>query len=71
MLGTQDRALAQVRPEVVDEHSAGDVIDPGGPPVRPYDSAGYTPAFQMAVMYGVRPDIPGFHFHDKRRRADV
>lgn len=30
-----------------------------------------TPAFQMAVMYGVRPDIPAFHYHDKRRRADV
>jgi hypothetical protein len=30
-----------------------------------------TPAFQMAAMYGTRPDIPGFHFHDKRRRADV
>ena len=30
-----------------------------------------TPAFQMAVMYGVSPDIPGFHYHDKRRRADV
>ena len=30
-----------------------------------------TPAFQMAAMYGVRPDIPGFHFHDKRRRADI
>src|SRR5919109_2940036 len=30
-----------------------------------------TPAFQMAAMYGVRPDIPGFHFHDKRRREDV
>jgi hypothetical protein len=30
-----------------------------------------TPAFQMAAMYGVRPDIPGFHYHDKRRRADV
>jgi hypothetical protein len=30
-----------------------------------------TPAFQMAAMYGVRPDIPGFHFHDKRRHADV
>src|SRR6266550_3441004 len=30
-----------------------------------------TPSFQMAAMYGVRPDIPGFHFHDKRRRADV
>lgn len=30
-----------------------------------------TPAFQLAAMYGVRPDIPGFHFHDKRRREDV
>jgi hypothetical protein len=30
-----------------------------------------TPAFQMAAMYGTRPDIPGFHFHDKRRRADI
>jgi hypothetical protein len=30
-----------------------------------------TPAFQMAAMYGVRPDIPGFHYHDKRRGADV
>ena len=30
-----------------------------------------TPAFQMAAMYGVRPDIPGFHYHDKRRRMDV
>jgi hypothetical protein len=24
---------------------------PGGPPIRPYDSAGYTPAFQMAVRF--------------------
>src|SRR6266850_283925 len=30
-----------------------------------------TPAFQMAAMYGVSPDIPGFHYHDKRRRTDV
>ncbi len=30
-----------------------------------------TPAFQMAAMYGVRPDIPGFHYYDKRRREDV
>ncbi len=30
-----------------------------------------TPAFQLAAMYGVRPDIPGFHYYDKRRRADV
>src|SRR2546428_6333755 len=30
-----------------------------------------TPAVQMSVMYGVRPDIPGFHYHDKRRRSDV
>jgi hypothetical protein len=30
-----------------------------------------TPAFQMAMMYGVQPDIPGFHYHDKRRRKDI
>ncbi len=30
-----------------------------------------TPAFQLAAMYGIRPDIPGFHYHDKRRREDV
>jgi hypothetical protein len=30
-----------------------------------------TAAFQMAAMYGVRPDIPGFHYHDKHRRSDV
>jgi hypothetical protein len=30
-----------------------------------------TPTFQMAAMYGVRPDIPGFHYHDKRHREDV
>src|SRR2546425_4183264 len=30
-----------------------------------------TPAFQMAAMYGVRPDIPGFHYHDRRHKIDV
>jgi type I phosphodiesterase/nucleotide pyrophosphatase len=30
-----------------------------------------TPAFQLALMYGVRPDVPGFHYHDKRRGRDV
>jgi hypothetical protein len=30
-----------------------------------------TPAFQMAAMYGVRPDIPGFHYYDRGLRADV
>jgi len=30
-----------------------------------------TPTFQMAAMYGVQADIPGFHYHDKRRRSDV
>ena len=30
-----------------------------------------TPAFQAALMYGVHPDIPGFHWYDKRERADV
>jgi hypothetical protein len=28
-----------------------DFAYPGGPPIRPYDSAGYTPAFQMAVQF--------------------
>ncbi len=30
-----------------------------------------TPAFQAAAMYGVRPDIPGFHYHDKRAGLDL
>jgi hypothetical protein len=30
-----------------------------------------TPAFQMAAMYGVRPDIPGFHYFDRARQEDV
>src|SRR5687767_5516385 len=30
-----------------------------------------TPAFQMATMYGVRPDIPGFHYYDRERRSDI
>lgn len=29
-----------------------------------------TPAFQAALMYGVHPDIPGFHWYDKRERAE-
>ena len=30
-----------------------------------------TPAFQMAMMYGIRPDIPGFHYYDRARRGDI
>ena len=30
-----------------------------------------TPAFQMAVMYGVRPDIPGFHYYDREQQSDI
>lgn len=30
-----------------------------------------TPAFQAAIMYGGHPDIPGFHFFDKRERLDL
>ncbi len=30
-----------------------------------------TPSFQMAAMYGVRPDIPGFHYYDRARKGDV
>jgi Type I phosphodiesterase / nucleotide pyrophosphatase len=30
-----------------------------------------TPAFQMAAFYGVRPDIPGFHYYNRERKGDV
>lgn len=30
-----------------------------------------TPAFQAGLFYGVNPDIPGFHWYDKRTGADV
>src|SRR5262249_45987724 len=30
-----------------------------------------TPAFHLTVMYGKQPDIPGFHYHDKRRGTDI
>ena len=30
-----------------------------------------TPAFQAAIMYGGRPDIPGFHFLDKRTGREL
>ena len=49
------------------------LLDEGGHRLHPM-SVGMptsTPAFHMAAMYGVQPDIPGFHYHDKRRRADI
>src|SRR5262250_925688 len=30
-----------------------------------------TPAFQAAAMYGVKPDIPGFHYYDKRAQREL
>jgi len=30
-----------------------------------------TPAFQMATVYGVRPDIPGFHYYSRERQTDI
>ena len=30
-----------------------------------------TPAFQASIMYGVRPDIPGFHYYDKREGREL
>ena len=30
-----------------------------------------TPAFQMATFYGVRPDIPGFHYYSRERQTDI
>jgi hypothetical protein len=49
------------------------LLDRGGCRLHPM-SVGLptsTPAFQMSAMYGVTPDIPGFHYHDKRRGSDV
>jgi len=30
-----------------------------------------TPAFQAAAMYGAKPDIPGFHYYDKRAGREL
>ncbi|PYM45045.1 MAG: hypothetical protein DME16_18775 [Candidatus Rokuibacteriota bacterium] len=30
-----------------------------------------TPTFHAAAMYGIQPDIPGFHYYDKRERREV
>lgn len=30
-----------------------------------------TPAFQASAMYGIKPDIPGFHYYDKRVRREL
>jgi hypothetical protein len=30
-----------------------------------------TPAFQMSTFYGVRPDIPGFHYYSRERQGDL
>src|SRR5215467_10189452 len=30
-----------------------------------------TPAFQAAAMYGAKPDIPGFHYYDKRAQREL
>ena len=30
-----------------------------------------TPAFQAGLLYGVRPEIPGYSWYDKRRRREM
>src|SRR4030095_9240000 len=30
-----------------------------------------TPAFQMSAMYGVPPDIPGFHYYNREHGGDI
>jgi type I phosphodiesterase/nucleotide pyrophosphatase len=63
-----ERALAQGRMPFLTR-----LLERGGYRMQPM-SVGLptsTPAFQMAAMYGVPPDIPGFHYHDKRHRTDV
>lgn len=66
--GVLEQALAERRMPFL-----GRVIERAGWRVHPMyvGLPSSTPAFQLAAMYGVRPDIPGFHYHDKRRREDV
>src|SRR3989449_5366904 len=63
-----ERALADGRMPFVRR-----LIERGGWRVHPMfvGLPSSTAAFQLAAMYGVRPDIPGFHYHQKRRREDV
>ncbi len=48
-------AAQAYRPQVIDmfepQHHPQDFEYPGGPPVRPYDTTGYTLAFQMGVKF--------------------
>jgi hypothetical protein len=30
-----------------------------------------TPAFHMSMFYGLRPDIPGFHYYSRERQTDI
>ncbi len=49
------KAAQAFRPHILDMFEAqnhpNDFLYPGGPPVRPYDAAGWTLAFQMAVEF--------------------
>lgn len=52
------------RPHVIDmfepQDHPNDFQYPGGPPIRPYDSAGWTPAFTMGIRFDrVLTDLPG------------
>jgi Type I phosphodiesterase / nucleotide pyrophosphatase len=66
--GVLEQALAERRMPFLSR-----VIERGGWRIWPMfvGLPSSTPAFQLAAMYGVRPDIPGFHYHDKRRREDI
>src|ERR671935_2724378 len=66
--GVLEQALAERRMPFLSR-----VIERGGWQVHPMfvGLPSSTPAFQLAAMYGVRPDIPGFHYHDKRGREDI
>jgi type I phosphodiesterase/nucleotide pyrophosphatase len=66
--GVLEQALAQRRMPFLRR-----VIERGGWRVHPMfvGLPSSTPAFQLAAMYGVRPDIPGFHYHEKRHGEDV
>ncbi|MGD9346530.1 MAG: M14 family metallopeptidase [Candidatus Aminicenantes bacterium] len=63
------------RPHVIDmfepQHYPDDISYPGGPPRAPYDSAGYTLAFQMGVKFDRILESFGGPFEKLEELADV
>ena len=61
---------ARLRPRAVPRAPAQAPRLPAASPCR-WACPPRRPAFQMAAMYGVRPDIPGFHYYDREWPGDI